>query len=129
MCLCMCVCIVSCIKFHSTQKIVGISTYSRAEHSIPQTREVACTKQVLPQVLARGKTPMYIHIPTWMPTHLHTNSDVECLVLGLRITEVAHDIQQQVSCYVSTELGLVNSYDTWHSIYIHNIFLYIHLCM
>ena len=32
---------------------------------------------------------------------------------GLRITEVSHDIQQQVSHYV-TEQGLVNSYDTWH---------------
>ena len=38
----------------STKKIVGISTISRKEHSVPQTREVACTKDVLPQVLARG---------------------------------------------------------------------------
>ena len=33
--------------------------------------------------------------------------------LGLHVTEVAHDIQQQVSRFVN-ELGLVNSYDTWH---------------
>ena len=38
----------------STKKIVGISTISRTEHSVAQTREVACTKNVLPQVLARG---------------------------------------------------------------------------
>jgi hypothetical protein len=69
----------------STQKIVGISTIARTEHSVPQTREVACTKEVLPQVIARG----------------------------LRVTEVAHDIQQQVSRYV-VSLGLTNSYDTWH---------------
>lgn len=30
--------------------------------------------------------------------------------------EVAHDIQQQVSKYV-TKKGLVNSYDTWHGEY------------
>ena len=38
----------------STHKVVGISTLSRADHGIPQTREVACTKEVLPQVIARG---------------------------------------------------------------------------
>ena len=34
--------------------------------------------------------------------------------VGLNISEVSHDIQAQVSEYVSTDLGLVNSYDTWH---------------
>ena len=38
----------------STHRIVGISTISRTEHSVPQTREVACTKEVLPQVIAQG---------------------------------------------------------------------------
>ena len=33
---------------------------------------------------------------------------------GLNITEVAHDIQTQVSKYVRDDLKLVNSYDTWH---------------
>ena len=42
------------LYFFSTHKIVGISTISRAEHSVPQTREVACTKEVLPQVISRG---------------------------------------------------------------------------
>ena len=37
------------------------------------------------------------------------------MYVGLRVTEVAHDIQQQVSRFV-TEMGLVNSYDTWHGI-------------
>lgn len=34
--------------------------------------------------------------------------------LGLHVTEVAHDINQQVSRYVSQQLKIVNSYDTWH---------------
>ena len=38
----------------STRRIVGIATISRAEHRVAQTREVACTKIVLPQVIARG---------------------------------------------------------------------------
>ena len=41
-------------SFYRTQKIVGISTISWTEHLVPQTREVACTKEVLPQVIARG---------------------------------------------------------------------------
>ena len=36
---------------HSTHKIVGISTISRAAHATAQTRELACTKVVLPQVI------------------------------------------------------------------------------
>ena len=39
---------------HSTHKIVGISTISRATHATAQTRELACTKVVLPQVIDRG---------------------------------------------------------------------------
>ena len=42
------------IKLISTHKIIGISTISRAEHSVAQTREVACTKVVIPQAQARG---------------------------------------------------------------------------
>ena len=33
---------------------------------------------------------------------------------GLNVTEIAHDIHTPVSSYVTRELGLVNSYDTWH---------------
>ena len=33
---------------------------------------------------------------------------------GLNIVEVAHDIAQSVSNYISNRLALVNSYDTWH---------------
>ena len=40
--------------WHSTHKIVGISTISRAAHATAQTRELACTKDVLPQVIDRG---------------------------------------------------------------------------
>ncbi|KAL5517552.1 hypothetical protein EMCRGX_G003114 [Ephydatia muelleri] len=69
----------------STRRIVGIATLSRPEHRVAQTREVACTKIVLPQVVARG----------------------------LNVTEVAHDYQSTVKTYVE-QLGMVNSYDTWH---------------
>ena len=34
--------------------------------------------------------------------------------LGLRIGEVAHDFQVQVSRHVTDKLGILNSYDTWH---------------
>ena len=36
--------------------------------------------------------------------------------IGLNVTEVAHDIQQQVSRFITSDLSLVNSYDTWHGI-------------
>ena len=42
---------------------------------------------------------------------------VFCYFTGLRVVEVAHDIQQQVAKYVR-RLGLVNSFDTWHGIVI-----------
>ncbi|XP_064383612.1 uncharacterized protein LOC135332186 isoform X1 [Halichondria panicea] len=70
----------------STHKILGISTISRTEHSVAQTRELQCTKVVLPQVIARG----------------------------LNVTEVGHDMQAQVAKYVTHTLNLINSYDTWH---------------
>ena len=45
----------------SNHKIVGISTLSRKEHATAQTRELECTKIVLPQVVERG-TCIYIII-------------------------------------------------------------------
>ena len=41
---------------HSTHKIVGITTISKTEHAhtTAQTRELACTKKVLPQAMGRG---------------------------------------------------------------------------
>ncbi|XP_064403874.1 uncharacterized protein LOC135349284 isoform X2 [Halichondria panicea] len=38
----------------STKRIVGCSTVSRKEHICAQTREVACTKIVLPEVIDKG---------------------------------------------------------------------------
>ena len=51
------------------------------------------------------------------------------LVAGLNVTEVAHDIQAQVSKYVSVTLGLVNSYDTWHGmlLFITTYIVYVHV--
>ena len=34
--------------------------------------------------------------------------------IAIKVTEVAHDFQIEVKKYVTEELGLVNSYDTWH---------------
>ena len=35
-------------------------------------------------------------------------------VLGLKFVEVAHDMQQQVAKHIRNDMGLLNSYDTWH---------------
>ena len=43
------------LYFLSTKKIVGVSTVSRHDHGIAQTRELVCTKYVVPQAIARGK--------------------------------------------------------------------------
>ncbi len=42
------------LTHNSTKRIVGCSNVSRTEHHCAQTREVACTKIVLPQVLEKG---------------------------------------------------------------------------
>ena len=51
-------CDVSCVTIHtyfdSTAKVVGISTVSREQHVIAQTRELVCTKALLPEVISRG---------------------------------------------------------------------------
>ena len=58
------------------------------------------------------------------------------MFIGLNVTEVAHDIQQQVSGFIASDLSLMNSYDTWHGTYIvyctHlyvllNMYLYMHI--
>ena len=52
-------------------------------------------------MLARGQSFFHIH-------------SIDCeICTDLQVTEVAHDIQQQVSKYVVSE-DLTNSYDTWH---------------
>uniref|UniRef100_A0A1X7USZ7 Mutator-like transposase domain-containing protein n=1 Tax=Amphimedon queenslandica TaxID=400682 RepID=A0A1X7USZ7_AMPQE len=70
----------------SIHKIVGCVTLSRKEHTCAQTRELACTKEVLPLVMSKG----------------------------LNVTEVAHDNSPSVTSYIVEELQLKNSYDTWH---------------
>ena len=34
--------------------------------------------------------------------------------VGVKVTEVAHDLQFCVKKFVTEELGVMNSYDTWH---------------
>ena len=40
-------------------------------------------------------------------------SSCKIALTGLKVTEVAHDIQMQVARYLQ-DMGFVNSYDTWH---------------
>jgi hypothetical protein len=40
---------------YSTKKIIGMCTISREDHRVAQTRELECTKTVVPQVVARGE--------------------------------------------------------------------------
>ncbi len=76
---------------------------SRKDHSCAQTREVACTKIVLPQVIEKG---MAIACIVFIYNNYH--------VSGLNIVEVAHDNQVVVSQFVVKDLQVLNSYDTWH---------------
>ena len=43
-----------------------------------------------------------------MPKHVYP------LYSGLNVVEVAHDIQLSVSKFVTQELKVLNSFDTWH---------------
>ena len=57
-------------------------------------------------------------------------------VVGVNVTEDARDFQVSVMKYVTTELGLLNSYDTWHGKYRYmttsrcyvSCFLWLNLC-
>ena len=46
--------IIVIVHLYSTKKVIGVSTVSRKEHSTAQTRELVCTRAVLPQVLEKG---------------------------------------------------------------------------
>jgi len=37
-----------------------------------------------------------------------------CCFVSLDVCEMAHDVQMQVFRYVTREMKLLNSYDTWH---------------
>ena len=80
-------------NYHSTKKVVGISTVCRKEHALAQTHKVECTRQVLPEVI--------INV-------------VCCQYTGLKVVEVAHDYQPTVQKYMVDELKLLNLYDMWH---------------
>lgn len=94
---------------NSKNKVLSISTVSRKEHLAAQTREIVATKEVLPQVTGRGKLRQ---------NDLESILALTCLVLDLNVVEVAHDYQPQVTRYVTDELHLLNSYDTWHGNYL-----------
>ena len=44
----------------------------------------------------------------------YSKTDYIPSLIGINVTEVAHDIQMSVSSYISKQLQLINSYDTWH---------------
>ena len=95
----------------------------RPEHAIAQTREFQCTKVVLPQVIGRGEIIIYLNISfIFMLSYI--------IYLGLNVTEVGHDMQAQVSKYVTETLQLINSYDTWHGTLqlLYVIYIYIYIC-
>ena len=46
------------------------------------------------------------------------------LLPGLKVVEVAHDFQQQIKNYITKDLKMINSYDTWHGKYMFYV-----LCM
>ena len=96
---------------YSTRKILSISTVSRSMHSVAQTRELVCTKIVLPQVIDRG---MYICILNEKKRRIIKKHIFLCSYIGLDVREIAHDVQSQVSHYVTSELKLQNTFDTWH---------------
>ena len=93
--------------WHSTHKIVGISTISRAAPATAQMRELACTKDVLPQVIDRGEFSCLCQISCEL-----SMCDIN---IGLHVVD---DIQAQVAKCIRETLGLVNSYDTWHGIFV-----------
>lgn len=48
---------------------------------------------------------MHVYSFTYMSIHHYT---------GLKVVEVAHDMQLAVGRYVKQDLKLLNSFDTWH---------------
>lgn len=42
------------------------------------------------------------------------NYNIIIILVGLKVVEVAHDFQQQIKNYITNDLQLLNSYDTWH---------------
>ena len=74
---------------YSTKKVVGITTISRVEHATAQTRELACIKDVLPQVLQRGMFTLYM-LNYFEKTSCITVMYMYCTYnTGLHVCEVA----------------------------------------
>jgi hypothetical protein len=79
---------------------VGCITLSRREHAVAQTREVACTRLVLDQVI--GDT-------------------------GINVVEVAHDNSPSVKNLIEKDYNLKNSYDTWHGNVFMFVYKFLHV--
>ncbi len=81
-------------------------TLSRKDHICAQTRELACTKLVLPQVLARGMCVLLCY------SEKYNDYSITIMMSGLKVVEVAHDNSSSVKNYTVQDLNLINSYDT-----------------
>ena len=56
---------------------------------------------VLPQVINRDKKQCFVNV-------------LAIVVIGLQITEVAHDNCSSVKTIIERDFKMINSFDTWH---------------
>ncbi len=80
---------------------------SRTDHGVAQTQEFQCTKIAVPQAIALV-WHLFVYVLYYAKQYCNS---------GLNVVEVAHDMQHQVSHYVTSDLGLKNCFDTWHDKY------------
>ena len=96
--------------YDSTKRILAYVTVSRKERAIAQTRELEATKAVLPQVLEQGGI---LHACEHLLLVFMVTMYM-CVYTDLKIMKVAHDNATSVKSYITKDLHLLNSYDTWH---------------
>ncbi len=92
------------VAFSVQKELLGIQLFPGKNTLLcAKTREVVCTKIVLPEAIEKGTTlyqqygVLFIFV---------------CSFSGLNIVEVAHDNQCVVKKHVTDDLNLTNSYDT-----------------
>ena len=109
----------TCMYSTSTMKIVGVSTISRGEHHVAQTRELECIKVVVPQALLEvGFKVRAIHV--YKALHISIHSP------GLKIVD---DMQLAVGRYMKQDLKLLNSFDTWHGMKLTAMVCSVYVCI
>ena len=84
----------------SAHSVVGVSTISRPEHRIGQTREVACTKKSYLKSLQEVVTLSQLH--TLATCRYCASSSYlyhTMIIIGRNITKAAHDYQFTIKKY------------------------------